>query len=181
MTGTNSDCGGLDIGNPGDKNMILLLQKQLPEANLARDTQVQEIAKLRASITKQEECMMVLINKSKGGQLNIRTDNFHYDEESDTLQVLDDAALDKELGQYCTVPVKDRDKKIGELRRRVLSQVKGIEREKRGRTSSVCSVRSIYSGFGTVRRRSETEDEDEKVPKNPKLQPTSFLPTFKQK
>ena len=51
---------------------------------------------------------------------------------------------------------------------------------KRGGNSSVCSVRSIYSGVGTVRRRSETEDEVENVSKNPKLQPQSFLPTKKQ-
>ena len=81
---------------------------------------------------------------------------------------------------HCTAPEKDKEKKIVEMRRRVLSQVKGIERVKRGRNSSVCSVRSIYSGVGTVRARSETEDEDETVLKNPRLK-SSLLPTFKQK
>ena len=65
---------------------------------------------------------------------------------------------------------------MGQLRRRVLSQVKGIERGKRGRNSSICSERSVYSGVGTVRKRSETEDEEEKNSKNPKLQPKSLLP-----
>jgi hypothetical protein len=73
---------------------------------------------------------------------------------------------------------KDKEKKNIEMRRRVLSQVKGIERVKRGRHSSVCSVRSIYSVVGTVRAKSETEDEA--VIKNPRIQ-SSLLPLFKQK
>ena len=115
------------------------------------------------------------------GQINIRSDNFVYDEDSDTLQVLDADALDKELEQYCTASEIGKEKKILEMRRRVLSQVKGIEREKRGRNSSVCSVRSIYSGVGTVWRRSETEDDIESVSKNLKLQSQSFLRTKHQK
>ena len=122
--------------------------------------------------------MLVGINKSNSGQLNIRADNFVYDEDSDSLQVLDADALDKELEQYCTASENGKEKKILEMRRRVLSQVKGIEREKRGRNFSVCSVRSIYSGVGTVRRKSETEDEA--VIKNPRIQ-SSLLPLFKQK
>ena len=155
---------------------ILDLQKQLSEANSAREHQLHEIAKLKASLSKQEESMAVLLNKNKGSEINIRADNFEYDEESDTLTVLDEKALDKELEQYCTTPGKDRDMKINQLKRRVLSQVKGIERGKRGRNSSICSERSIYSGIGTVRKRSETEDEEEKNSKNPKLQPKSLLP-----
>ena len=170
-----------DNESPADKNTILLLQKQLSEANLARENQVHEIAKLKASVTKHEELMLVGINKSKGGQINIRTDNFLYDEDSDTLKVLDAEALDKELEQYCTNPGKERGKKISEMRSRVLSQVKGIEREKRGRNSSVCSVRSIYSGIGTVRRRSESDEEEIKSAKSLRLQSSSFLPTLKQK
>ena len=125
--------------------------------------------------------MLMGINKSNSGQIKIRTDNFIYDEDSDTLQVLDAGALDKELEQHCTASEKDRDKKICQLIRRVLSQVKGIEREKRGRNSSVCSVRSVYSGVGTVRRRSETEEDEENASKNLRLQSNSFLPTLKQK
>ena len=124
--------------------------------------------------------MKVDMNKSVSGQINIRADEFEYDEDSDTLRVLDAVALDRELELHCTAPEKDKEKKIVEMRRRVLSQVKGIERVKRGRNSSVCSVRSIYSGVGTVRARSETEDEDETVLKNPRLQ-SSLLPNFKQK
>ena len=169
-------------GQTEDKDMILLLQRQLSEANLAREQGVHEIAKLKSSITKQDESMMIGINKSKSGQINIRADNFVYDADSDSLQVLDDSLLDKELEQHCTVSDKSRGKKIHEMRRRVLSQVKGIEREKRGRDSSVCSVRSIYSGVGTVRRRSEHEDDEENSSsKSIKLQPHSFLPTLKQK
>ena len=166
---------------PEDKDMINLLQKQLSEANLAREHQIHEIAKLKASISKQEESMLVGFNKSKNGQINIRADNFFYDEDSDSLQVLDAGALDKELELYCTAADKDKEKKISEMRRRVLSQVKGIERVKRGRDSSVCSVRSIYSGVGTVRRRSENGDDDEISAKNLRLQSHSFLPTPKQK
>ena len=157
-------------------DIILGLQKQLSEANSAREHQLHEIAKLKASLTKQEESMAVLLNKNKGSEINIRADNFEYDEESDTLKVLDEEAFDKELEKYCTTPGKDREKKLGQLRRRVLSQVKGIERGKRGRNSSICSERSIYSGVGTVRKRSENEDEEEKNSKNPKLQPKSLLP-----
>ena len=164
-----------------DKNTILDLQKQLSEANLVRDNQIHEIAKLKASISKQEESMEVLLNRGKGGQIDIRADNFEYDEDSDTLIVLDEAALDQELERYCTTPGQDREKKMTQLRRRVLSQVKGIERSKHGRRSSVCSERSIYSGVGTVRKRSENEDEDEKSAKNPKTQVKSFLPAPKQK
>ena len=168
-----------DLAKPEDKEMILLLKNQLSEANLAREQQVHEIAKLKASISKQEESLLVGMNKSNSGQINIRSDNFLYDEDSDTLKVLDSEALDKELELYCTASEKGKEKKILEMRRRVLSQVKGIERQKRGRDSSVCSVRSIYSGVGTVRRRSETENDDENSSKNPKLQAQSFLPTKK--
>ena len=80
----------------------------------------------------------------------------------------------------CTGPEKEKEQTILQMRRRVLSQMKGIERNKRGRNSSVCSVRSVNSGVGRVRGRSETEDEDEIAPKNPRLQ-YSLLPTFKQK
>ena len=175
-----AEIGGITGNTSEDRDMILSLQKQLSEANLAREQQVHEIAKLKASISKQEESMKVDMNKSVSGQINIRADNFEYDEDSDTLRVLDAVALDRELELHCTAPDKDKEKKIVEMRRRVLSQVKGIERVKRGRNSSVCSVRSIYSGVGTVRARSETEDEDEAVMKNPRLQ-SSLLPTFKQK
>ena len=48
--------------------------------------------------------MAVLLNKNKGSEINIRADNFEYDEESDTLKVLDEEALDKELEKYCTTP-----------------------------------------------------------------------------
>ena len=161
--------------------MILQLQKQLSEANSAREQGVHEIAKLKSSITKQEESMMVGMNKSQSGQINIRADNFVYDAESDTLEVLDDSLRAKELEQHCTAQDKNRGKKINEMRRRVLSQVKGIERVKRVRNSSVCSVRSIYSGVGTIRRRSETEDEEEISAKSLKLQPQSLLPTLKTK
>ena len=166
---------------PDDNEKILLLQQQLSEANLARDQQVHEIAKLKTSINKQEESMKVGINKSNSGQINIRADNFVYDEESDTLQVLDDAALNKELEQHCTSLEKDKVEKLSQMRSRVLSQVKGIERAKIGRNSSVCSVRSVYSGVGKVRGRSESDDDDENSSKNPRLLPQSFLPTMKQK
>jgi hypothetical protein len=132
---SDDDQERIDSGrdNPEDKDRILLLQNQLSEANQAREQQVHEIAKLKASISKQEECMQVGMNKSNSGQINIRSDNFVYDEDSDSLQVLDADALDKELEQYCTASEKGKEKKIVEMRRRVLSQVKGIEREKRGR------------------------------------------------
>ena len=86
--------------------MIVLLQEQLSEANLAREQQVHELAKLKAAITKQEDSMLIGINKSNSGQINIRADNFVYDEDADTLQVVDAGALDKELEQHCT---KEKD------------------------------------------------------------------------
>ena len=125
--------------------------------------------------------MSVLLNKTKGGQINIRADNFDYDEDSDTLKVVDEGALSIELERYCTASGQDRDKKISQMRQRILSQLKSIEREKRGRRSSISSVRSVYSGVGTVRRRSETDEEDEKSAKNPKLQSKSLLPAPIQK
>ena len=167
------------LSKPDDNEKILLLQQQLSEANLAREQQVHEIAKLKTSITKQEESMKVGINKSN--KINIRVDNFVYDEDSDTLQVLDTIALDKELELHCTSLEKDKEKKISQMRNRVLSQVKGIERAKRGRNSSVCSVRSVYSGVGTVRSRSESDDDEEHSSKTPRLLPQSFLPTKKLK
>ena len=69
--------------------------------------------------------MEMLLNRGKGGQIDIRADNFEYDEDSDTLIVLDEVALDRELERYCTTPGQDREKKMTQLRRRVLSQVKG--------------------------------------------------------
>ena len=174
--------------NNDDKNesgsqeeTILNLQKQLSEANLARESQIHEIAKLKSSISRQEDSMAVLLNKTKEGQINIRADNFDYDEDSDTLKVVDEGALSIELEQHCTASGQDRDKKLSQMRQRILSQVKSIEREKRGRRSSISSVRSVYSGVGTVRRRSETDEEDEKSAKNPKLQSKSLLPAPIQK
>ena len=67
------------------------------------------------------------------------------------------------------------------MRSRVLSQVKGIERSKRGRNLSVCSVRSVYSGVVTVRVRSQSDDDEENSAKNPRLLSQSFLPTKKLK
>jgi hypothetical protein len=110
----------------------------------------------------------------------IRSDNFEYDDDTGALRVIDSGALDRELEQHCTAPEKEKEQKILQMRRRVLSQVKGIERNKRGRNSSVCSVRSVNSGVGRVRGRSETEYEDQTGAKNPRLQ-SSLLPTFKQK
>ena len=78
------------VANPEERENILLLQKQLSKANLAREQQVHEIARLKASIVKQGESMMIGVNKSKSGQLNIRVDNFSYDEDTDTLTVIDD-------------------------------------------------------------------------------------------
>ena len=157
------------------------LKQFISESNLAREQQVHEIAKLKASISRQDESMLVGMNKSNSGQIKIRSDIFIYDEDSDTLKVLDDGILEKELELHCTASEKGRENKISEMRRRVLSQVKGIERAKRGRNSSVCSVRSVNSGVGTVRRRSETEDDEENASKNLKFQPHSLLPTPKQK
>jgi hypothetical protein len=79
----------IDRDQPKNRDMILSLQKQLSEANLAREQQIHEIAKLKASITKQEESMKVDINKSLTGQINIGADNFEYDDEADTLRVID--------------------------------------------------------------------------------------------
>ena len=165
------------VANPEERENILLLQKQLSEANLAREQQVHEIARLKASIVKQGESMMIGVNKSKSGQLNIRVDNFSYDEVTDTLTVIDDEALTNELEQHCIATEKDKERKINQMRMRVLSQVKGIEREKRGRNASICSVRSVNSGVGSVRARSEqSDDEEENSAKNPRLQTQSFLP-----
>ena len=162
----------------GKDEMILSLQKQLSEANQAREQGVHELAKLKSSIANQEVNMMIGMNKNKNSQINIRADNFQYDPESDMLQVLDEALLDKELEYHCTAAEEDKEKKIKEMKRRVLSQVKGIEREKRGRRSSISSVRSVNSGVGTVRKRSE-EDVEENISKNIRTQPPSFLPKLK--
>ena len=148
-------------------------RKELSEVCLAREQGVHEIAKLK------EQFLVVGMNKSKSGEINIRADNFEYDPENDTLKVLDEAQLNLELEGYCTITDKNKEKKISEMRRRVLSQVKGIERERRGRRSSISSVRSVNSGFGTVRKRSE-DDEEEITSKNIKLQPSSFLPTLRK-
>ena len=162
-----------------EKAVIAQLQKELSEANLAREQGVHEIAKLKASMAQQEQSVVVGMNKNKSGEINIRADNFDYDPESDTLRVLDEEKLNQELENYCTATDKNKERKLAEMRSRVLSQVKGIEREKRGRRSSICSVRSVYSGIGTVRKRSEG-DEEESISKNIKLQPSSLLPTLKK-
>ena len=104
--------GEQGVTRPDDNEKILLLQQQLSEANIAREQQVHEIARLKSSITKQEESMKVGINKSNNGQINIRANNFIYDEESDTLQVLDDVALNRELEEHCTSLEKDKEKKL---------------------------------------------------------------------
>ena len=96
-------------GKPEDKDRILLLQSQLSESNLAREQQVHEIAKLKASISRQDESMLVGMNKSNSGQIKIRSDIFIYDEDSYTLKVLDDGILEKELELHCTASEKGRE------------------------------------------------------------------------
>ena len=123
------------------------------------------------------------MNKSSTCQINVRAHNFIYDEVNDTLKVLDSAMLEKELEEHCTASVQNRDKKINQMRLRVLSQVKSIERSKRGRASSICSVRSVNSGVGMSRKRSESDEEDMLAlnNKNPRLTSQSLLPTLKTK
>ena len=128
--------------------------------------------------------MQVELNQSNNGQITLRANNFVYDEVSDSLQVIDADALDKELELHCVATEENREKKIVQMRNRVLSQVKGIERRKRGRRDSICSVRSVNSGVGAVRSRSEMDEDDDESDskkKNTRLLPQSLLPTFKQK
>jgi hypothetical protein len=106
-----AEIGGITGNTSEDREMILSLQKQNSEANLAREQQVHEIARLKASISKQEESMKVDMNKSLSGQINIRADNFEYDEDYDTLRVLDAMALDRELELHCTALDKDKKRK----------------------------------------------------------------------
>ena len=156
------------------------LEKQLSEAHLARQQQTQEIAKLKAGIA---QAVKVDINKQKGGQINVRSDCFDYDEETDTVKVVKEEILQQELEAHC-IADQDREKKLVQMRNRVLSQVKGIERKRRGRVSSVCSVTSVNSGVGRVRWRSSGDESDEKESSNKAArlsQSQSLLPKPKTK
>ena len=153
-------------GKLSKEDIVQQLQKELSEANHVREQQLHEIARLKSSVEGQGNSMQVSMNKSSTSQINIRADNFEYDAINDTLNVIDNEALEKELEEHCTVSGSKRESKIKQMRSRVLSQVKNIERSKRGRTSSVCSVRSINSGVVVVRSR-ESDDESESTNKNP--------------
>ena len=50
-----------------------------------------------------------------------------------------------------------------------MSQLKGIEKKRRQRDGSVNSVRSVNSGVGRIRRRSEEDDEMKNDIKAPRL------------
>ena len=105
----------------GKDEMILSLQRQLSEANQAREQGVHELAKLKASVANQGVNMMIGMNKNKNSQINIRADNFQYDPDTDMLQVLDEDLLEKELEYHCTAAEENKEKKIKEMKRRVLS------------------------------------------------------------
>ena len=156
-----------------ETNALNELQNQLSEANLARDKQVLEITRLKTELTNKDHSHKVNMNKS--GEINVRKDNFEYDEENDSIKVINPDILQMELEQQCTADVKNREAKLGQMKARVLSQVKMIERTRRGRTLSVGSVRSVNSG---VRNRSESDEEDYNSRKKSKTQQKpSLLPT----
>ena len=62
LAGINAEIGGITGNTSEDRYIILSLQKQISEANLAREQQVHEIARLKASISNQEESMKVDMN-----------------------------------------------------------------------------------------------------------------------
>ena len=149
-----------------NKEKITLLEQQLSEANAARQQQVMEIAKLKANY--EAEAVKIDLNKSEAGSITVRATNFEYDEENDTLKVIDAEELNRELENHCTADT-NRGRKIEQMRNRVLSQLKGIERKRRKRDGSANSVSSINSGVGVVRKRCEDEDDRRDDFKTPKL------------
>ena len=156
------------------KEKIINLEKQLSESTVIRQQQTHEIATLKANAEKYN----IDLNKSGKATVTISATNFIYDAEADALQVIDSGILDTELELYCTATT-NRTGKIAQMRNKVLSQVKGMERKRRQRSSSVCSVDSISSGVGVRRPRSEDGEDkkDESLVKNPRLsQSQSLLP-----
>ena len=140
-----------------------------------------EIGKLKAN--SEAEAVKIDLNKSEAGSITVRATNFEYDEENDTLKVIDAEELNRELENHCTTEV-NRGRKIDQMRNRVLSQLKGIERKRRQRDGSADSVRSVNSGVGAVRKRSEDGDDRKDDFKTPKLchsSQQSLLPKKKLK
>ena len=124
--------------------------------------------------------MKIDLNKSEAGSITVRATNFEYDEENDTLKVIDAEELNRELENHCTTEV-NRGRKIDQMRNRVLSQLKGIERKRRQRDGSTDSVRSVNSGVGAVRKRSEDGDDRKHDFKTPKLCHSSQLSLLPKK
>lgn len=157
-----------------NKEKISELEKQLSEANAARQQQLQEIVQLKSqSVDPEKDCPPSLkVNLNKSVQVTISANNFEYDGENYVLKVIDAAVLDKELEEHCTA-FNDRNKKLEQMRNKVLNTVKGVERRRRG--LSVSSVRSVNSGVGVKRPPSDTDDGNkEPSSQKPRL---SQLPT----
>ena len=85
--------------------------------------------------------------------------------------------LDEEQDQRCFAIENDKTDEMNQMRIRFLSHMKGIEREKRWRNNSICGVKGVNSGFGTVRARSESEI----FSKKPQYQTQRSLPTLSEK
>ena len=64
-----------------NQEKINTLEKQLSEANAARQNQTYEIAKLEAEVS---QSVKIDLNKSDTGSISVRATNFEYDEDSDT-------------------------------------------------------------------------------------------------
>ena len=144
----------------------------------SRQQQTHEIATLKANADKYN----IDLNKSRKAMVTISATNFIYDADADALQVIDSGILDQELELYCTATT-DRTGKIAQMRNKVLSQVKGMERKRRQRTTSMCSVDSITSGVGVRRPRSEDDEckKDENLVKTPRLSQSQSLLPMKKK
>ena len=145
---------------------IATLREQLSEANAAREQSLHEIARLKTP-TLTTKNLELGLNKSPAGQVNIRADIFEYNEENDTVEVIDEESFQEEIEKKCKVEGEGREMKMQHIRNRLLSQVRGINRQRLGRRTrrdSTSSVTSVTSGIGSTRERSPESDQAGSLP-----------------
>ena len=160
--------------------IIAELQRELSEANAAREQGLHEVARMKAENQKPKKLELGL-NHTATGQLNIRADIFSYDEDNDTVEVLDEDLFQNEIESKCLIREEGRAEKLQQIKDRLLSQVRGINRRKNGRRDSISSVRSITSGVGSVRERSPDSSKEENPPAKTQKLSISSLPVLAKK
>ena len=125
------------LDNTEDANNSQLDAKNLRIAELEAQISDQNLLKQKLTETRAR-----LEQVSKAKTCDIPRDFFEYDEATDEVKTIDEAAFDQFVDKKCGAK-QDRVEKKVEMKNKMLEQVKQAERRQRG--LSVCSVSSVGS------------------------------------